>query len=126
MSFGHVTATVHKIGAGVSRDRRNNPVAVVDETFALVGCRLDQVTTTENLEARDSVVTRWVLIAPGPPAGKTIGPRDRITIPAADAHTEPDEGEDFTTFELDGQPDFLDQPGGDTHHLELVLKLPEL
>lgn len=125
MTFGHATATVHKIGPdGV--DRRNNPVQTILETFDLVGCRLDQVNSSEFLDGRESIVTRWVLFGPPPPAGKTIGPLDRITIPAVDARTDPDPGETFTTFQLDGQPDHLDHIDGQVHHLEVVLKLAAL
>ena len=119
MTFGALTVTLVRRTSSTT-DRHNNPVWVDGDTEDLEGCFLQQQTTDEVRDARDSTITTWILFAPAP-TGPAITARDRIRIAAPAAHVEPDPGETFATFEHDGNPDVLDHIDGTTHHLELIL-----
>lgn len=121
--FGALTVTVLNRGwDGSTKDRHNNPVVSVLDSYDLEGCNLQQQATDETLEARESTDTLWVLFAPPVPTGKNLGHIDRFQIDAAAAFVDPDDGETFATFELDGHPDQLGHIDGSAHHLELILR----
>jgi hypothetical protein len=119
--FGPLTVTVVERGAGdpVQRDRHNNPVIAELGTFTIDGCNLQQRSGDEELDARDTTVTTWVLFAP--PPSKPINAIDRFRVDAAAAFVEPDPGQSYATFEVFGEPDVLAHIDGAAHHLELIL-----
>jgi hypothetical protein len=121
VSFGPLTVTVVVRGEGdpVQRDRHNNPLIEELDTFELTGCNLQQRTSDEELDARDTTVTTWVLFAPPPP--QRIKAIDRFRIDATAAAIDPDAGQSYATFEVFGEPDVLAHIDGVTHHLELIL-----
>ena len=122
MIFGPHTATLVERGDTGSRDRQNNPiVGDLGPTHQLVGCFLQQRNTDETLDRRDSTDTTWLLVAPPPPDGVTITTEWHVRVDATEAHLEPDDGETFATFAIDGNPDYLDDFDGSLHHLELIL-----
>lgn len=121
--FGPLTVTLVHRGEG-DRDAHNNPTVVVTGTEALAGCNLQQMQSDEDLDARESSVTRWVLFAPAP--ATRVGLIDQFRVPAADANLEPDEGQNYATLEQDGEPDYLQHIDGTTHHLELILRRVQL
>lgn len=117
--FGPHSVTVVHRGEG-PRDAHNNPTVVELSTEVLNGCNLQQMQSDEELEARESAVTRWVLFAPAP--ATRIGVIDQFRIDAASVNLEPDEGQTYATLEQDGEPDYLHNFDGTTHHLELILR----
>lgn len=125
MTFGPLTVTVINIDSG-AEDRYGNPARAVTGTYTLEGCNLQQRTTDEELVDRATTVTEWLLFAPPPGAGEAIRARDQIRIDATAAHVAPDAGQTYATFELVGEPDYLDNIDGVTHHLELVLQRVQL
>lgn len=127
MSFGASTVTVLTRGwDGSTKDRNNNPVISVLDTYQITGCFLQQRSSDEVLEARESSETSWVLFAPAPPAGKKIGLVDHFQVDAATENLDPDPGQIYATLEMDGEPDYLQHIDGTLHHLELILRRVKL
>lgn len=125
--IGALTVTIINRGwDGTTRDRHNNKVVANLDAFELEGCNLQQLTTDETFQARDSTDTLWVLFAPPLPTGRTIGPLDRVLIDAAAARVEADYSDTGALFELEGHPDQLDHIDGTAHHNELVLRKVKL
>lgn len=125
--LGNLTATIINRGwDGATRDRQNNKVVSNLDAYEVEGCHLQQLTTDETTQARDSTDTLWVLFTPPLPAGRTIGPIDRVQIEAAAAHVEPDYSGGFATFEMEGHPDILHHIDGTVHHAELILRKVKL
>lgn len=125
MTFGPHTVTVLSRGDSSTRDRQNNPLVTVLDTFTLEGCFLQQRDTDETLTSRESVETRWVLFAPPPP--QPVTHIDHFQVDAAALGLEPDTpSATVATFEQDGHPDVLHHLNGDQHHLELLLRRVQL
>lgn len=125
MSFGPLTVTVVRRGwDGSTRDRQNNPVVSELGTFDLEGCLLQQVAASEDLDARETATTQWVLFAPPPP--QAVGHIDQVRIDATAAKTTADPGQSYATFEQVGHPDHAGHIDGTTHHLELTLQRIQL
>ncbi len=123
--LGALTVTVINLDGG-ARDRYGNPAVTETKTFDLVGCNLQQKTTDELIDPDATTVTEWPLFTPDPEA-EVIRARDQIRIdPASLAHVAPDAGETFATFDIDGEPDFLDNIDLTIHHLELLLRRSQL
>jgi hypothetical protein len=123
--LGPLTVTVVNID-GDTRDRYGNPTITITKTYDLTGCNLQQKTTDELIDGNATTVTEWLLFTPDPEA-EVIRARDLIRIdPAALAHVAPDAGETYATFDLMGEPDFLDNIDGTIHHLELLLHRSQL
>jgi hypothetical protein len=124
-ALGPLTVTVVNL-EGDARDRYGNKAVVVAGTYDLVGCNLQQKTTDELIDGNATTVTEWLLFTPDPEA-EVIRARDQIRIdPAALAHVAPDAGKPYATFDLMGEPDFLDNIDGTIHHLELLLHRSQL
>lgn len=121
--FGPHSVTVVHRGEG-PRDIHNNPTVVELSTEVLTGCNLQQMQSDEELEARESSVTRWVLFAPAP--ATRIGLIDHFRIDAASVNLEPDAGQTYATLAQDGEPDYLHNLDGSTHHLELIVRRVQL
>ena len=126
--FGQLEATLVKRGEGAERDRHNNPVLEpTGVTHLLTGCALQQRNTDETLDQRETTDTEWILFCAVPEAPELVTNIDLIQIDAAAAHVEPDPGEAFASFELDGNPDYLNHHAvGAAHHLELILRRVKL
>jgi hypothetical protein len=123
--LGPLTVTVLNID-GDTRDRYGNPTITITKTYELDGCNLQQKTTDELIDPDATTVTEWLLFTPDPEA-EVIRARDQIRIePASLAHVAADAGQPYATFDIDGEPDFLDNHDGTTHHLELLLRRSQL
>ena len=123
--LGPLTVTVVNLDGG-TRDRYGNPAVTETKTYDLAGCNLQQKTTDELIDPDATTVTEWLLFTPDPEA-EVIRARDQIRIdPASLAHVAADAGETFATFDIDGEPDFLDNIDGTIHHLELLLRRSQL
>ncbi len=123
--LGSLTVTVVNLDTD-TRDRYGNPGAQVSKTYDLAGCNLQQKTTDELIDPDATTVTEWLLFTPDPEA-EVIRARDQIRIdPASLAHVAADAGETFATFDISGEPDFLDNISGPIHHLELLLRRSQL
>lgn len=122
--LGALTVTVLNLDGG-ARDRYGNPVVTETKTYDLAGCNLQQKTTDELIDPEATTITEWLLFTPDP-APEVIRARDVIRIDAALAHVAPDAGETFATFDIDGEPDFLDNIDTTVHHLELLLRRSQL
>lgn len=119
--FGTVTADVVKRGAA-GTDRHNNPTLGELRIIRLECCSLQQRNTDETLDQRESTETTWILFAPAPTGIDLIVTTDLIRVDAATAWLEPDAGQSYATFKIDGNPDYLPHvPDGSAHHLELIL-----
>lgn len=123
--LGPLTVTVLNLD-GDTRDRYGNPTIALTNTYDLAGCNLQQKTTDELIAPGATTVTEWLLFTPDPEA-EVIRARDQIRIdPAALAHVAADAGQSYATFDIDGEPDFLDNIDGTIHHLELLLRRSQL
>lgn len=124
MILGPLTVTVVNRGwDGATRDRHNNPVVSDLGSFPLTGCHLQQRSSAEDTDSRDSVDTMWLLLAPPIEPPQTISPLDRVVVDAEQAHVP---GSGPVAFEIEGTPDLLDAGDGSVHHLELVLRAVKL
>lgn len=124
MSFGGLTVTVVNIEAG-AEDRYGRKARTSSGSYALAGCHLQQRDSEEERVEAGTTVTEWVLFAPDP-TPDVIRARDQVRIDAVAAHVRPDAGQTYATFELEGEPDFLDNFDGSVHHLELILRRAQL
>ena len=123
--LGALTVTVVPVDAD-TRDRYGNPTALLGTTFELTGCNLQQKTTEELRGEAGTTITEWLLFTPDPDP-EAIRARDVIRIdPASLAHVAADAGETYATFNLEGEPDFLENIDGTIHHLELLLRRSQL
>lgn len=127
MSFGPHTLTIVNRGwDGSTRDRQNNPVITELGTFQIAGAFVQQQGADEDLEARETDVSRWVAIAPAPTSPNKVGHIDHVRVAADTIHVDPDPGQTFATFRQVGEPDALDHIDGTFHHLELILERVKL
>jgi hypothetical protein len=128
MTFGTITATIVNIDGGLA-DRYGNKAATVAGTYDLQGCNLQKrgasLASEEVIDA-GTTITQWLLFAPPPAPPNVLRARDRVRVDAAAAHVAPDAGETYATFDVVGEPDFLDHINGVTHHLELLLERVQL
>jgi hypothetical protein len=123
--LGVLTVTVVPVDADTD-DRYGNPTALLGTTFELAGCNLQQKTTDELRGEAGTTLTEWILFTPDPDP-EAVRARDLIRIdPASLAHVAADENQTYATFDLEGEPDFLENIDGTVHHLELVLRRSQL